>query len=162
MSSNNENGKIYNEAEKKKFTEVLSDKAEKAGEAAGDAVKNLTEMLTGRDDNVDFEKNIESHTEKLKTSDKDDAIDYSKNSQNVISNEIKTADYSKIKTTMFNVMLVLYDMFAVALAYFLALWIRFDGRFSQIPREYLDPYMVKNYIKNDGNQYRYFFRSQTI
>ena len=142
MSVNNANEKMNNSnAEKKKFTEVLSDKAEKAGEAAGDAVKNLTEMLTGRDENVDFEKNIESHTEKLKTSDKDDAIDYSKNSQNVISNEIKTADYSKIKTTMFNVMLVLYDMFAVALAYFLALWIRFDGRFSQIPREYLDPYI---------------------
>ncbi|MCR5214117.1 MAG: polysaccharide biosynthesis protein [Eubacterium sp.] len=28
------------------------------------------------------------------------------------------------------------------MAYFLALWFRFDGRFSQIPRTYLEPYLV--------------------
>lgn len=35
------------------------------------------------------------------------------------------------------VLLVLYDIFAVSVAYFFALWLRFDCRFSEIPREYL-------------------------
>ncbi len=37
--------------------------------------------------------------------------------------------------------LVIYDVFAIALSYFLALWIRFDCRFRMIPQEYLQPYM---------------------
>jgi FlaA1/EpsC-like NDP-sugar epimerase len=38
------------------------------------------------------------------------------------------------------VILVISAPFAVAFAYFLALWIRFDGEFSKIPKEYLTPY----------------------
>ena len=33
--------------------------------------------------------------------------------------------------------LMLYDFVAVSLAYFLALWFRFDGNFSEIPQDYL-------------------------
>lgn len=36
--------------------------------------------------------------------------------------------------------LILYDFIAVCAAYFFALWIRFDGRISMIPEEYLNPY----------------------
>ena len=36
---------------------------------------------------------------------------------------------------------VLYDIFAIASAYFLALWFRFDGRYSLIPKNYLKAYV---------------------
>ena len=36
--------------------------------------------------------------------------------------------------------LLAYDFVAVCAAYFLGLWLRFDGRFSMIPKEYLMPY----------------------
>ena len=36
--------------------------------------------------------------------------------------------------------LVLYDMVVVNLAYFLALWLRFDTKFSAIPPEYMNPF----------------------
>ncbi len=39
------------------------------------------------------------------------------------------------------VVLMIYDIMAVNIAYFLALWIRFDAIFSEIPREYLKPYI---------------------
>ena len=38
------------------------------------------------------------------------------------------------------VFLTIYDMFAVCFSYFAALWIRFDGHFSLIPREYMNPF----------------------
>lgn len=38
--------------------------------------------------------------------------------------------------------LVLYDIFTINLSYFLALWLRFDTRFSQIPDYYLRSYAV--------------------
>ena len=36
--------------------------------------------------------------------------------------------------------LILYDIFSIALSYFLALWIRFDCRFLEIPERFLHPY----------------------
>lgn len=39
-----------------------------------------------------------------------------------------------------SIYLMIYDIIAVCASYFLALWIRFDGRISMIPEEYLDPY----------------------
>ena len=36
--------------------------------------------------------------------------------------------------------LMLYDYFVVSISYFIALWIRFDGKFSSIPERYLTPY----------------------
>ena len=39
------------------------------------------------------------------------------------------------------IMLVIYDVVAVCAAYFGALWLRFDCRFSMIPEYYLDAYM---------------------
>ena len=36
--------------------------------------------------------------------------------------------------------LLAYDFIAVCFAYFAGLWLRFDGRFSMIPRSYLEPY----------------------
>ena len=37
--------------------------------------------------------------------------------------------------------LVIYDAFVINLSYFLALWLRFDTRFSQIPEGYLVPFL---------------------
>ena len=39
-----------------------------------------------------------------------------------------------------SLLLVIYDYCAVVGAYFLALWLRFDGIFSAIPQQYLSPY----------------------
>lgn len=33
-----------------------------------------------------------------------------------------------------------YDVMAISVSYFVALWIRFDGVFSEIPEKYIDPY----------------------
>ena len=49
MSNTNNQDNNISESEKKNFTEILSDKAEKAGESAGEAVKKFTEMLTSKD-----------------------------------------------------------------------------------------------------------------
>ena len=38
-------------------------------------------------------------------------------------------------------LLMVYDFFAIHLAYFFALWVRFDFVYSHIPMEYLDSYM---------------------
>ena len=40
-----------------------------------------------------------------------------------------------------SVLLVLYDIVAIHVAYFFALWSRFDFRYSQIPANYLSYYM---------------------
>lgn len=40
-----------------------------------------------------------------------------------------------------NIGLVIYDILAVNIAYFLALWVRFDCRFSMIPDEYLSAFV---------------------
>ncbi|MBR6222605.1 MAG: polysaccharide biosynthesis protein [Lachnospiraceae bacterium] len=48
---------------------------------------------------------------------------------------------TKLKMYLVNTTLVIYDLFAVVLSYFLALWFRFDGEFSHIPRSYLDAYL---------------------
>ncbi len=39
------------------------------------------------------------------------------------------------------IFLAIYDFVAVCVAYFLALFLRFDGIFSQIPAQYLNPYL---------------------
>ncbi len=36
---------------------------------------------------------------------------------------------------------MVYDVMAINISYFIALWIRFDGVFSEIPEKYLDPYV---------------------
>lgn len=41
---------------------------------------------------------------------------------------------------LINVYLIVYDIIAVIVSYFFALWIRFDCRYSSIPREYLQPF----------------------
>ena len=40
-----------------------------------------------------------------------------------------------------SMLLAVYDAFAVAVSYFLALWIRFDCVYSAIPESYLTPYL---------------------
>jgi FlaA1/EpsC-like NDP-sugar epimerase len=117
-SNNNENG--INESDKKNFTEILSDKAEKAGEAAADAVNHFTEMLTSKD---------KSETE---------------NTPEQTSNVKKECSIRKafnLKSTVITLMLVFYDLFAVSLSYFLALWVRFDCRITQIEPQYIPPYI---------------------
>ena len=37
-------------------------------------------------------------------------------------------------------LLVVYDFLAVVASWFLALWLRFDGRFARIPAQYFLPY----------------------
>ena len=37
--------------------------------------------------------------------------------------------------------LMAYDIMSISISYFFALWIRFDGVFSEIPEKYLDPYV---------------------
>ena len=37
--------------------------------------------------------------------------------------------------------LMIYDIIAVNFSYFMGLWLRFDLRFTQIPREYLDAFV---------------------
>ncbi len=39
------------------------------------------------------------------------------------------------------IFLMAYDIMAVSISYFISLWIRFDGVFSEIPEKYLDPYV---------------------
>lgn len=39
------------------------------------------------------------------------------------------------------VFLMVYDVMAINISYFVALWIRFDGVFSEIPEKYFDPYV---------------------
>ena len=41
---------------------------------------------------------------------------------------------------LINIGLVIFDMFAVNAAFFLALWLRFDGLFNGIPKRFLNPY----------------------
>ncbi len=40
------------------------------------------------------------------------------------------------------IFLIVYDFVAICASYFLALWLRFDGIFSSIPKQYLDPYLT--------------------
>jgi FlaA1/EpsC-like NDP-sugar epimerase len=47
----------------------------------------------------------------------------------------------KSKKYMLNALLVAYDLIAVCAAWFLALWLRFDGSISKIERPYLDAYI---------------------
>ena len=145
---NNNNSTVKNEnAEKmdKNFTEVLADKAEKAGESAGEAVKKFTEMLTSKDKEelqATKDKVTKDSTAKLVSSVESSLNIQKKNSDN---NSDKSDNIKKTcnwKITVMNSLLVIYDAFAVTIAYFLALWFRFDCEFSQIPREYLDPYLL--------------------
>lgn len=149
MSTNNDNN-INNENEKKNFTEILSDKAEKVGEAAADAVNHFTEMLTSKDkeevsktqnepDRASFNKD----TSDFVASDSFKSISNTSNLKSDIKSDVeeKTINTSsKFKIYFINSMLVIYDFFAVSLSYFLALWFRFDGEYSQIPKLYLNPY----------------------
>lgn len=117
-SNNNENS--INESEKKNFTEILSDKAEKAGEAAADAVNHFTEMLTSKD-----KAEVENTPEQAQD----------------IKKECSIKKAFSLKSTIITVMLVIYDLFAVSLSYFLALWVRFDCRITQIEPQYIPPYI---------------------
>ncbi len=40
-----------------------------------------------------------------------------------------------------NAVLIVYDLFVVNMAFFIALWLRFDGQFSKIPEIYLDAWL---------------------
>lgn len=52
-----------------------------------------------------------------------------------IKREFKMMHWHKI-----SFVLMAYDFIAICVAYFAGLWLRFDGRFSMIPKEYLMPY----------------------
>ena len=52
-----------------------------------------------------------------------------------IKRELKMMHWHKV-----SFVLLADDFIAVCFAYFAGLWLRFDGRFSMIPREYLEPY----------------------
>ncbi len=40
-----------------------------------------------------------------------------------------------------SIFLMAYDVMSISISFFFALWIRFDGVFSEIPEKYLDPYV---------------------
>ena len=48
-----------------------------------------------------------------------------------------SVSYIARHTSVIKILLAGYDMIAVALSYFLALWFRFDGEYSKIPYDYL-------------------------
>ena len=50
---------------------------------------------------------------------------------------LQTFDQFRLK----DMLLMAYDVAAVTVSYFFALWFRFDGRFTEIPREYLESWM---------------------
>ena len=59
-------------------------------------------------------------------------------------NENKKPKYSKPRIAhwqFINLGLLIYDILAVNAAFFLALWLRFDCKYSEIPDYYLEPYM---------------------
>lgn len=62
-------------------------------------------------------------------------------------NEKEYDGHRKLKHTAFEqfhiatIMLILYDIVAVTIAYYIALWLRFDCRFSEIPSEYLSSWL---------------------
>ena len=117
--SNNRPEENNKEAEKKNFTEILSDKAEKAGEAAGEAVKKYTQILSGKEDDTITEA-----------------------ASDIISNNNKGYVVSKkLNISLVTILLIIYDVIAVVASYFLALWIRFDGSISNIESKYIPPYL---------------------
>ncbi len=54
----------------------------------------------------------------------------------------KNKNYMKSQSVAVILILCVHDMLAVGLAYFLALWLRFDGHFSEIPEKYLEPFLL--------------------
>ena len=46
------------------------------------------------------------------------------------------------KSQWFTALLVIYDIISVNVSYFAALWLRFDLRFSMIPKGYLNPFLT--------------------
>ncbi len=56
---------------------------------------------------------------------------------NTIKNFVKSIEHWKVIA----VCLVIYDIIAVNLSYFLALWLRFDTRYSAIPEYYLEAFL---------------------
>ena len=93
-------------------------------------------MSKKNDENTKYKKSREVS----ETSDKSDGLINSERLH--LSKDNKSVEGKGWKVSLFNVLLVMYDLFAVILSYFLALWFRFDGSFSQIPREYLNPYIM--------------------
>lgn len=159
--SNNNDEKLNNQSEKKNFTDILADKAEKAGEATADAVQHFIEMLTSKDkESVELAKEqaasakdsetepsiakkeeaVKKSTEKLVSS-VNESLNVKKDNFDKSNNESKKEKQCTWKMTLVNCLLVIYDVFAVVLSYFLALWFRFDCAFTQIPREYLTPFI---------------------
>ena len=63
------------------------------------------------------------------------------NKENKYNELLNENEISGFSLSIVNIMLILYDMIAVSSSYFFALWIRFDGSFSMIPRRYLEPYI---------------------
>ena len=67
-----------------------------------------------------------------------------KEGMNELMNENKKPKYQKPRIAhwqFINLGLLIYDILAVNAAFFFALWLRFDCKYSEIPDEYLKPYM---------------------
>jgi len=67
-----------------------------------------------------------------------DATDYPKNS-------IRIGRYSLGQWHITSALLAIYDYLAVVSAYFIALWLRFDGQVSAIPQHYMNAYTLFAY-----------------
>lgn len=77
-----------------------------------------------RNSNGSGEQNIEEHGNAPKNSDKPRALFGKRGKRNIVT-----------------AALILFDMLAVVASYFFALWLRFDCRFSEIPKEYLSAWL---------------------
>ncbi|MBQ5649087.1 MAG: polysaccharide biosynthesis protein, partial [Clostridia bacterium] len=60
-----------------------------------------------------------------------------KNTNKNITSTKKQPRYSIGRVQIIDLFMMLYDVAAVSLAFFIALWFRFDCKFSEIPRSYL-------------------------
>ena len=66
---------------------------------------------------------------------------FSNNKEETKEHTCLATKHQCIRAFIVEVMLIVYDMFAVTFAYFLAMWFRFDCAYSQIPRNYMRAYI---------------------
>ena len=60
-----------------------------------------------------------------------------RNEEHFEKNDLDHMNKSRMQSRAATLLLIVYDLLAVNMAYFLALWFRFDCRFSMIGDEYL-------------------------
>ena len=62
------------------------------------------------------------------------------NTGKIEANEYESRKKGLVHRRLLTIYLIVYDIIAINVSYFLGLWLRFDLHFTQIPREYLSAY----------------------